>query len=403
MARARIEIARFLADPFGALRAARAVGEVADIEGGVGVLAYERVRELLADAQRLHANFPEFLRLFGVTSGPFYEWMALSPLNRDGADHVRWRAFMSRTFTPRRVEGLRPFLRTAAYALIDAFAARGACEFMGEFADAYPSLGLCELIGVPSEDRDRFRGWADTIGLGFSPLVATRIGEVDAALTQLLAYTGELAAARRVEPRDDLVTRIAQAADAEGWTDLEVRGAIAGLVFAGHETTKNQLGWMVAVLAERPDLWDGVAEGALGVAEVVEEVLRYRSAATGVGRSVATPVEFDGERLEPGERVLLSLWGADHDDAAYPSPERLDPVRHREVPHVAFGHGAHHCLGAALARAELQEALTALTVRLGCPTVAPGALWKPPMGITGPERLPITFAARAERGAASSG
>jgi cytochrome P450 len=394
MSRPRFELAQFVADPFGTLRRARAAGPVVALEtGGPAVLTHDGVRALLADP-RLRANFPDFLATFGVTSGPFYEWMAISPLNRDGAEHQRFRALMSRTFTPRSVERLRPFLRTAADELIDAFAARGACEFVSEFADVYPSLGLCELIGVPQADRDRFRGWANTVGLGFSPLVALHITEVDAALTQLLAYTGELAAARRAAPRDDLVTRIAQAAHEEGLSDFEVQGFIAGLVFAGHETTKNQLGWMVAVLAERADLWDGVVAGSPSAAEVVEEVLRYRGAVTGVGRTVVEPVTVEGERLEPGEQLFLSAWSANHDERVYPRPEEIDPAQSTDTPHLAFGHGAHYCLGAALARAELQEALAALTARIGCPTVGADAAWKPPLGINGPERLPLTFARR---------
>jgi hypothetical protein len=397
MARFRFDLEQFVADPFGVLRQARTTGAVADLAlGGAGIMRHEPVRELLTDG-RLRANFPDFLRVCGVTSGPFYDWMASSPLNRDGKEHQRWRSLMSRTFTPRSVERLRPFLRAAAHELIDAFAARGSCEFVGEFADAYPSLGLCELIGVPKEDRARFRGWANTIGLGFSPLVGQYVTQVDAALTQLLAYTGELAAARRAAPRDDLVTRIAQAADEDGWTDFEVRGAIAGLVFAGHETTKNQLGWMVALLADRPDVWEAVAEGSLAPADVVEEVLRHRGAVTGVGRTVVEPVAVDGERLEPGEQLFLSVWSANHDERAYPRPASLEPGTNADPPHLAFGHGAHYCLGAALARAELQEGLAALTARLGCPTVAADAQWKPPLGITGPERLPITFVARAAR------
>ena len=355
---------------------------------------YEDMRALLADP-RLRSNFPEFLRAFGITGGPFYEWMSISPLNRDGAEHQRWRALMSRTFTPRSVERLRPFLHDAAHELIDGFASRGSCEFMGEFADAYPSLGLCELIGVPSEDRDRFRGWADKVGLGFSPLVAVHIAEVDAALAQLLAYTGHLAAARRAEPRDDLVSRIAIAAREDSWTDFEVQGFIAGLVFAGHDTTKNQLGWMVAALSGRPEVWESLADGSTPIAETVEEVLRYRPAVTGVGRTVAEAVTLSGERLEAGERVFFSAWSANHDERVYPNPEQLDPAQTAETPHLTFGHGAHYCLGAALARAELQEALGALTTRIGCPTVGEGTTWRPPLGINGPQRLPITFPVRA--------
>ena len=400
MARPRLELGTFVADPFAALKEARQAGEFVDTElDTVVATRHERVRELLAEP-RLQANIPDFLRSFGVTSGPFYEWMAISPLNRDGADHVRWRQLMSRAFTPRSVERLSPFLRTAAHQLIDGFAARGSCEFMAEFADLYPSLGLCELIGVPSEDRERFRGWADTIGLGFSPIaIAARIAEIDAALLSLLEYTGALAAQRRVEPRDDLVSRIARAADEEGgWSEFEVHGFIAGLVFAGHETTKNQLGWMLAVLVDRRDIWDAIASGSLTAEGVVEEVLRYRSAVTAVGRTVAAPVEYAGERFAPGTRVLLSLWSANHDETAYARAEEIAPAAHQSVPHLAFGHGPHYCLGAALARAELQEALRALTARIECPSVAGETRWRPPVGINGPECLPLRFTARRADG-----
>jgi cytochrome P450 len=395
MARPHIDLPALVADPFGTLAAARRQHWLADADGGaVAALTHDRVRELLADP-RLRANFPAFLRSLGIDRGPFYEWMALSPLNRDGAEHQRWRALLSRAFTPRSVERLRPFLRAAAHELIDAFAARGRCDVVAEFADALPSLGLCELIGVPAEDRDRFRVWANTIGLGFNPMVApSRIADIDAALTALLAYTTALAARRRMAPRDDLVTRIAQAGDAAGWSDAEINGSIAGLVFAGHETTKNQLGWTVAVLAEQPAVWDAVAAGTLAVRDVIEEVLRYRSTATAVGRTAAEPIAHAGEHIPAGTTVLLSLWSADHDETVYPQPEAIAPAANDTVPHLAFGHGAHHCLGAALARAELQEGLAALAERLECPHLEPGAVWKPPLGINGPDALPITFRLR---------
>lgn len=395
MTRPQLTIPEILTDPLAVLGRARGQGWLADAEDGTVVaLTHERVRELLGD-DRLRANFPEFLRRLGITSGTFFDWMAISPLNRDGAEHVRWRTLMSKTFTPRSVERLRPFLKEAAHELIDAFAARGACDFVAEFADAFPSLGLSELIGVPKEDRDQFRRWANTIGLGFSPLMLVgRIAEVDAALTELLDYTTELAARRLVEPQDDLVTRIAEAGRDAGWTSAEVSGSIAGFVFAGHETTKNQLGWTVAVLSEQPAVWDAVASGELAAADVIEEVLRFRSTATSVGRQAETTFAIGGETIAAGTTVICSLWSANHDPAAYPEPDALDVGRRRGEPHFAFGHGAHFCIGAALARAELQEGLAALASRLTVPKVGPDATWTPPLGITGPASLPITFSVR---------
>jgi cytochrome P450 len=394
MSRMQLTLDALVNDPLQNFARARAEGPIVDFEpGGVAVVRRDEVRALLADS-RLRTNVAQFFSSVGVTGGPFYEWMAASPLNRDGADHQRWRAFMSRTFTPRNVEGLRPVLRSAAHGLIDAFAASGKCEFVADFADPYPSLGLCELIGVPAEDRDRFRGWANTIALGFSFLVAQHIEKVDAALVELLDYAGRLAAARRVEPRDDLVTRIALAAGEDGWSDSEVTGFIAGLTFAGHETTKNQLGAMVAVLTERADLWDAVATGSLAVSDVVEETLRYHAAPGDTTRSVAEPVEIAGCKLEAGTDVYLSIRSANHDEAAYAHADRLEPGQTTKAPHLAFGHGAHHCLGAALARAELQEALLALTSRIGCPTIGADVAWNTPLGIHGPLCLPLLFEAR---------
>jgi cytochrome P450 len=403
MSRPRFEFDEFLADPFGTLQRARETGGLVDLnDQTTGVVHHETVRALLSDP-RLRANFVDFLRTFGVSEGPFFEWMKISPLNRDGADHQRFRALMARTFTPRSVERLRPYLRTAANDLIDGFATRGHCDFVAEFADIYPSLGLCELIGVPMEDRDRFRGWANTIGLGFSPFVGLHIAAVDAALSELLAYTAELAKQRRVEPKDDLVSRIAAAAAEDGWSDFEASGFIAGLVFAGHDTTKNQLGWTVATLAEHPDVWDAVGDGTRSAQEVVEEVLRHRSAVTGVGRTAVEPVPVGDDTIQPGEQVFFSVWSANHDAKVFAHPDELRVGQSAESGHFAFGHGAHFCLGAALARAELQDALVALTARITVPVLGPDAAWRPPAGINGPDRLPITFSARPAAQQAAGG
>jgi cytochrome P450 len=110
-----------------------------------------------------------------------------------------------------------------------------------------------------------------------------------------------------------------------------------------------------------------------------------------VGRTVTAPVDHRGEPLEVGTNLLMTLWGADHDGTAYPDPERFDAEREDPVPHLAFGHGPHHCLGAALARAELVDALSGLTARISCPRIGAGSTWRAPIGITGPERLPVTF------------
>jgi cytochrome P450 len=395
MTSALLPLAEFLADPDTTLKAAREAGPVAQTEFGPMVVRHEAARAL-AQSDKLRPSFSQVLEQFGVSSGPFYEWMSISPLDMDGDDHRVWRALMSRTFTPRSVEKLRPFLRGEAERLADALLPLGRCDFVQAFARQLPALGLCELIGVPPEDRSRFSTWADTVGLGFNlVLLPTKIGEVDQALTQLLAYADELVVARRAHPKDDLVTRIAAAVDEEtGMDEAVIRASIAGLVFAGHETTKNQLGWMITVLSEVPHEWDRVAREPERARDVIEEVLRFRSTATGFGRRALEDLELFGERFAAGSSVIGSIWSANRDPREFPRPDEFAVDDNRVGVQIAFGQGAHHCLGAALARAELQESLIALTKRLHCPKLEPGAVFLPPLGINGPSCLPISFTPR---------
>ncbi len=396
-----LALEHLLIDPLGALAEARAAGPAGRTEIGPVVLGYEAARGVLTD-RRYEARFTDILAMQGITGGTFHDWMARSPLNHDGDDHRRWRALQNRTFTPRSVEQLRPALTAMAEELVGRFADRGSCEVMAELADVLPSWGLGELIGVPEADRDRFCHLANTIGLGFSTVALPgRIGEVDAATDELLAYATALVAERRLEPLDDLVSRLAAAiddpdaaGDGPAWTVEEIASTVAGLVFAGHETTRNQIGLMVWVLSSHPEVWDAVADGTLPAATVVEEVLRDRSTATGVMRVATEDDDLAGVPVRAGEHVMVSLWGADHDPAAFPRPDEFDSTAHGSTPHVAFGHGAHHCLGAALARAELQVTLEVLARRITCPALDGSGEWRPPVGITGPDRLPITFTPR---------
>jgi cytochrome P450 len=177
--------------------------------------------------------------------------------------------------------------------------------------------------------------------------------------------------------------------------EAQIRGSIAGLVFAGHETTKNQLGWMVTVLStEAPEEWERVAREPERARDVIEEVLRFRSTATSFGRLALRDVEVHGEPIPEDTTVIASIWSANRDADEFPRPDAFAVDANRVGVQLAFGQGAHHCLGAALARAELQESLIALTQRLSCPTLEPGAEFMPPIGINGPSALPIAFTAR---------
>lgn len=389
-----VDMATFTADPMAAIAGARELGLVHTEVGGTMVIAHDEVRALLAD-ERLEVNFVQMIELLGITEGAFHDWMAYSPLNNEGEDHRRWRAFMNRTFTPARVRSVRPFLAEEADRLVAALAERGEVELMADLADVLPALGLCELIGVPAEDRAHFSVLAHTIGLGFRPLqLVARRAEVDRAVADLLAYCDELLERRRLDPVDDLVSHIATTGEEAGYSQEQCAGFLAGLVFAGNDTTRNQIGWMVAVLLDRPDLWDAIGTGAVEVEAAVEELMRFRSAAPAVSRRVTEDVELAGGTLPAGTPVLLSLWGADSDPAAFPAAAEVDLVANAGLNHLGFGHGPHHCLGAALARAELQEALRALCTLLEVPVATAPIEWDLPIGINGPTRVPLRVEAR---------
>jgi cytochrome P450 len=395
MAKHTTTLADLVASPDRTLRTAREAGMATHTELGPLIVRHAAVRAL-GQSDKLRPAFSQMLQRLGIQSGPFFEWMKSSPLDMEGDEHRAWRQLMMRAFTPRSVDRLRPFLAEEAHRLIDRMLPDSPCDFIQAYARRLPSAGLCELIGVPLADRERFARWADIIGYGFNlVLLPTKIGEVDAALTQLMAYTDLLAQARRAEPRDDLVTRIAQAAnEASGIDEASIRGSVAGLVFAGHETTKNQLGWMIAVLSEAPREWERVAREPERARDVVEEVLRFRSTATGFRRLALQDVELFGERIPAGAHVTGSIWSANRDQAEFANPEEFDVDANHGGVQLAFGQGAHHCLGAALARAELQVSLIALTRRMHCPKLEPGAEYLPALGITGPAVLPISFTAR---------
>jgi len=390
-----LQLIDILTDPDAAFARARQLGSIVQTEVGPFVVSHAGVRAM-TQSTALRPSFSKVLERFGVSSGPFYEWMRASPLDMEGDAHRVWRQLMTRTFTPRSVERLRPFLQAEADRLIDTFVTAGRCEFVTAYARKLPAAGLCELIGVPVEDRERFSTWADTIGLGFNMMVAaSRITEIDAAIVALLGYADELIAARRAEPRDDLVTRIAQTVEQDGGLSEEiVRASIAGLVFAGHETTKNQLGWMIRVLSEQPGEWDRVAREPERAKAVVEEVLRVRSTAANLGRLALEDTEIDGHPVAAGSTLTASIWSANHDPRVFPRPDTFAVDENSAGVQIAFGQGAHHCLGAALARSELQESLIALTRRIRCPTLEPDSEWLPAIGINGPTRLPIAFERR---------
>jgi cytochrome P450 len=356
---------------------------------GVLVVEHARVLELLADP-RLRSSLLDFLRLQGIDAGPIYETVATSLLAIDGPDHARIRKLVSRAFTPRSVERLRPSMRELTIELVNRFAP-GRCEFMADFADRYPIQMICELLGVPRDDYDQFGTWSNALTWVLSLEVGAHLAEVAEGLIGIGQYIEALIAERRRRPEDDLVTALIQAEEGgDRLTGPELRTLIASLLFAGYDTTRNQLGIGLFLFTEFPEQWRLLGEQPDLAPKAVEEILRFQGTVAVAPRVACQRLEIGGYDVPAGTIVTLSTAAANHDPTVHAEPARFDITADREPP-LTFGGGPHYCLGANLARAEMQEALQVLARRMPNLRVAGDVQWRPRTGIFGPTTLPLTF------------
>ena len=369
-----------LDDPHEALRRARAQHWWASNAFGVTVLSHDGVRALLTDP-RLEGTGMMFLQRFGITAGPIFEFGSNMLFATEGARHRRLRQLVSKAFTPRAVELFRPRMRAIAEQLCDRLAERaedGAVEFVSAFADPYPAWVLCEFMGLSYQDADRFSSLANDLGLFFTVRIAEEQERITRAIVELYALMDEVIAGRRAHPRDDFVTGLVQAeADGDRLSRDELRVMLVNLVLAG-ETARAQAGCTFGALARHPGQWAALATGA-DVPLAVEETVRWEPAVDYVPRLAVQPVSFGDAEFEPGSWIELSLMSANRDEAAYPDPDRFDIAR-TAPPVSTFGGGAHYCLGAALSRVELQEAVAALAARYPRLELARTPVWRSVVG-----------------------
>ncbi|MFD7236578.1 cytochrome P450 [Streptomyces syringium] len=382
----------FARDPYRIYAELRALGPVHRVRMPEGadawlVVGHDEVRAMLNDPRlsKEMRHAAEGFSLPFVAAGPHM-------LNLDPPHHTRLRKLVTKEFTPRRVQAMAPRVQEMTDELIDAMLA--APDRRVDLVDALsfplPMGVICELLGVPSLDREAFRGWSNTV-VGSAPPQEKR--EAAAAVA---AYLAELVAAKRQEPGEDLMSALIRTTDEDGdrLSPEELLGMAWILLVAGHETTVNLISNGVLALLTHPDqLADLRADFGL-LDNAVEEMLRYDGPVeTPTFRFAVEPMDIGGTLIPAGELVLPVLADADRDPARYPEPDRFD-IRRDVRGHVAFGHGIHYCLGAPLARLEAKIAVRTLLER--CPDLAldahPATLtWREGLLIRGPHRLPVSF------------
>ena len=371
------------------VRAAADAGWWARTPIGLAVLRYQECLALMRDHRVRHGGL-DALAACGVTSGLFIDWLRTSLLNVEGQPHQRRRQLVSAAFTQRNVDRLRPFMRAKAHQLIDGFTGTGSCEFMTAFADPYPAWVIAEVLGIPADRFDAFLGWATDIGLGFSAAIAAVQDRVDAAVAGLYACCDELTAQRRTDPADDLVSALIAAEVAgQRLTADELRSLFSGLVFAGQDTTRNQLGLAMTTFARHPEQWRLLAERPELASTAVEELMRVYPAVPVVVRVAAEDFTFQGVDIPAGTHLALFLAAANTESDTFGAAP-FDITAQRTAQ-LTFGGGIHYCLGAWLARIEMREALPILATRLGHIALDGPVASRPHVGITGPITVPLRF------------
>ncbi len=293
---------------------------------------------------------------------PFHDLDALSMLEREPPAHTRLRRLVGRAFVSRAVERLRPRVEVLADALLDALPDEGAVDLLPAYAEPIPVAIIAELLGVPGADAPHLLDWSHRMVAMYRP--GRGRAEEDAAVAATLAFSAYLRrhlAERRARPRDDLLTLLATAPAGEISEDEAVANAVL-LLNAGHEATVHAIGnAVVAVLGSGLDP-AAVFSTPARTAATVEEALRFDPPLHLFTRTCLEPARVAGADFAPGDRVGLLIGAANRDPARWPAPDRFDPFR-APAPHVAFGGGLHFCLGAPLARLELEVALPRLFAR----------------------------------------
>src|SRR5436190_6493788 len=342
------------------------------------------------------ATFPgmKIAELFGIESGPLYEEMRRNILHINGPDHARLRQLGNPAFTPRAADRWRPAMRGFLEQLFDTIAADHACEFVDAFAKPYPSLTIATVMGAPLDDAPRLHYWSNWIQRQFdAPSLMTERETIEEAVEEFYVYCADLIERRRSGPGDDLVsTLIAAEEGGDRLSDVECMNLVLNVLIGGVDTTQSQLAHAIRLFAQHPDQWRLLAERPELAGQAVEEAVRFEPITPFTARIMLEDVEYRDVLFPEGTIVMVSAFNGNRDGVE--EPNRFDIAADRgSAKPLTFGAGPHYCLGANLARAELQEALAYLAPRMPGLELDGKPEYGSVHGVYGLDRLPVRWAA----------
>ena len=356
---------------------------------GIAVLRYEDANNLLKD-KRLYQGTRKWPSHYGIEDGLLANWWRKMLLSIEGEDHLRLRKLAGPAFSPKTIEPLAPFFASLANELIDNFIDKGSCEFMSEFAEPFSARVITGLLGLDNELWPKVADLATKLGYVFSVTIKEDLPLIEEGLQGILDISNELISKSRLSTKDDFVGTLLKATlDGKAITDEELLSLVSLLIFAGFDTTRNQIGLGIKTFSNHPKQWKLLGENPDLARVAVEEIMRINPTITWVSREASVDIEYKDLTIKEGTTIHLLTIPAGSDPRKFENNE-FDITAER-APHFGFGGGMHHCIGHYVARLDMKEAFKALSARLPNMQVAPGDTYLPDSGNTGPTKLVITF------------
>jgi len=384
----------FSADPWPHFAAARRQHPwLAKCAFGYVVHQYEAMKDLLVQDDRMRLATGMIVQIFGAQGTPWGRMLENGIACQTGADHRRLRFTLQPLFSPKQANLNRALMRDVVSGLLDEWAPRGAFDFE-EFISNFPIGVICRMIGAPTAEIPRLRSSLETLGLQFA-MDVTMLPALQEATVTLDRFAQQVVADRRagkrpVEGEGQLLDVLLEATDAGGMSERELYDLLIFLFAAGYDTSKNMMTWIMYDLLDRPEHYRRCAEDLAFCEKIVEESFRFHSVAN-IPRLTTADVVYRDVLVPEGTMLFFPVSVGGRDPAAFPDPDSYDPERVGVNRHMAFGRGAHLCLGQYIARAQIAEGLQLIARRIRNPRLAAPVTWRPFFGVWGLKGLPIEF------------